>query len=393
MFYAYCSKVEAEKRQHEHDVHVLEATDATAAFSGARRILDPNKAVAKYYRSGTCNAFKGAATRDIICLENAVHYLISNVWCCVVTEGCESNYDINSLCIRYNFCMDRFAAIRQDVSFLRGDNHISSQCSHQLDVSSRRQISLLLMRVTKFYFHALLVMRYYSYCRHWKGSSREAIVELRVLPPNSFDETLHEQAINLTLQSMLSLEAEGSKGDDGASDCGDVLINCINSATITSTFLYVCKSIGVTCAASTPIALGRCTVPHMDSSTHSHLNLKRHKLCSMLKNKYGGGFQYRMIIVRLILPFIDSILQGNPSRAMKLAEDGLQVSQEIEQIGDTVKSQRAQSYQIILDLKWMLACIYYSYAFPELRMWRLYLYYTASNNASPNRFEAVSVCP
>ena len=159
MFHAYCSKVEVTKRQYEHDVHILEATDSTITFSGAKRILDPNKAVAKYYRSGTCNAFKGAATRNISCLENTLYYLINNVWSCVIRSGTEtgteSKYDINTVCTRYNFCMDRLAAIRQDITFLRGTDHSSLPSPKgsldvdlNLDVSYRRRISLLLLHVT-----------------------------------------------------------------------------------------------------------------------------------------------------------------------------------------------------------------------------------------------------
>jgi hypothetical protein len=364
MFHLYCSVAEAERRQFENDIHFLEATKDTAFLTPGNRKVDPEKIVAKYYRSGTSNAFKGAEPRPLECLERTVDYLLECIWRPGYTAMIPPAplQQLEDLLLRYNFCMDRLAAVRQDITVGR--------------FSSLRTRALLL-RIAEFYLHALVTV---NYAPTGSGCSSSCTPAIHSLPSNAFDTKNHEHALSVVLASVQQFTDMNTMATAGPATRGGYSARGLYYQSVLLTlFLALCKSIStsygraVAAAASAGSAVGtkRTNTIELDASVAGLLHSYRGELAALLSWSGDAGSdadiplmaRLQAVAAGLLFPMVTSVRQGNPSRAMKLARRMLGPAE-----GADVGS-----------LGWQLGAIYFCLAQPDLRLWRLHQLYAVSN--------------
>ena len=381
MFYSFCSVVEAKKREFEHDVHVLEATESTAALNPGRRRFDPEKIVAKYYRSGTSNAFKGAEARSFECLERTLHYILDEIWrpAHVAFEKSQGSWQgasgssrkMDDLLLRYNFCMDRIAAVRQDITIQR------YTC-----VRTRA----LLIRIAEFYLNAMVAVNY--------APCNGLICNL---PPNSFDMKNHEHALNVVLASIqqftdmsfLNLQTGAIADASSPTPTGYSERSMYYQAVVVTLFLGLCKSISTSYSRATSVAASsdsmadakKKNVIALDASVGSLMHSYRTELLALVRWRHSdtdsdltgdallmGHLQ--VLATKLLYPMVAYVRQGNPSRAMKVAR---------KYIGTSFGGRESGLSAACESVSWQLGVILFTYALPELRLWRLFLLYATSN--------------
>ena len=134
--YSYCSLQEAEYRQRTEDVHMLEATDATRLLRINERVVDPQRIVKKFIRSGSLDLHKSFTHRSLSQLESTVTYLLMEIW--NVYKD-----DENLLPVVYAFVQDRMQAVRQDVIT---ENHF---------VAAPVAVVVLFERLVHYYLHSM----------------------------------------------------------------------------------------------------------------------------------------------------------------------------------------------------------------------------------------------
>lgn len=112
--YRFCSQKEFKVRQKQFDVHFLEATDATKSLPPSLRVMDPCRAVRRFYRPGTENLhLTSVDRRSIFQLEDTLNYLCSLWHLHVVKKNPAQRLEGCVLC--YSFLMDRISGVRQDM--------------------------------------------------------------------------------------------------------------------------------------------------------------------------------------------------------------------------------------------------------------------------------------
>jgi SAC3/GANP family len=122
--YQFCSQEEVLERQKNGDVHILEATTATADpnLPLSSRIMDKARAVKKFTRSGSSDLHKTYGQRNQKQLTATSRYLICDIWWRTFTSPFHDrvlskrnacDIDISS---KYTFVMDRLQSVRQDIT-------------------------------------------------------------------------------------------------------------------------------------------------------------------------------------------------------------------------------------------------------------------------------------
>jgi SAC3/GANP family len=122
--YQFCSREEVIERQKNGDVHLLEATIATAdpKLPLSSRIMDKARAVKKFTRSGSSDLHKTYGRRGQKQLTATSRYLIYDIWWSTFTSPChEGVFSKRNACdidisTKYTFVMDRLQSVRQDIT-------------------------------------------------------------------------------------------------------------------------------------------------------------------------------------------------------------------------------------------------------------------------------------
>lgn len=255
----YCSKEELARRLIEHDIHVLECTPQTAALDAAQRKVDPSRVVARFSRCGPIKGYGAIAIRNRSQLLSSLSYLIQNVW---FDQSLPWPTNI-AIALKYSFCMDRIAAIRQEITM-----------SGEVDST----ILWMYINMAEFYAQAGYECMMYQ------------------LPINTYDEKLHMQSLSSALESAFSIPITNTKSRSDASCAGVALL-----------FIQLCEAVQILCLRlfdDAPLGRSGCVFPL--------------KTAMLVRSLSAGALPapFRLFVSRML----SALAQGNPASALRVCE-------------------------------------------------------------------------
>jgi hypothetical protein len=202
--YQFCSREEVFERQKNGDVHILEATTATAdpKLPLSSRIMDKARAVKKFTRSGSSDLHKTYGQRNQKQLTATSRYLICDIWWRTFTSpfhervlSKRNSCDID-ISAKYTFVMDRLQSVRQDIT------------SSSMFNSDPVAIADLLKLLIYFYVHSMHIITS-LYCISADGNiftdDRQVPYKNKSAHPVTswFDLHSHESALSSCLTTAL----------------------------------------------------------------------------------------------------------------------------------------------------------------------------------------------
>lgn len=372
--YRFCSQWEAKNREKLLDIHFLEATDATFQLSPAHRVMDPCRAVKKYCRTGTENHHLKTQARSIEELKDTVEYLITDIWqkkIILPHFSCNNDtvhsYDgqcdkaLFSCC--YGFCMDRLAAVRQEIVTYRMND---------------QAVVTLLMRIVWFYSHSLYASNTVLDERDINGTSASEY---------GYSMLLHEQALTTCITTTLDvisacLSALPCEITQYIKECRSVLLQV--------RFLFnVCVSVRSSFAGSAKDNPSISVVMSDATTAVKHAGnplLFTNSLFVQgdVREFSRPSVSYLELFQQTVIKFTACLQQSNPVGAIRTISKSLVALREKETTDATTAFAHHVCHTVIFYLN-----IFAWYILPELRIWSMWILYHSSHNKIANNIPMV----
>jgi SAC3/GANP family len=156
--FLYCSEAEVLYRQRTHDIDILETAASSRSstsiptHSMSRLVLDPSRAVKKYYRSGSEMLHaQGGGVRSVHQLGHTTMYLLQIIW----PQRHDRRYDIG---VYYSFISNRLRAVRQDLVTML-DSPVSTSTGGALNsyLQDMAQAADICVRMCRFYWQCTML--------------------------------------------------------------------------------------------------------------------------------------------------------------------------------------------------------------------------------------------